>query len=379
MTKFFILKKRIFIEMKKTLLAHQTEPIEVWPDKKISKLTTEMLAIGFQGRKLAEAIEVWSKMLKRKRIVIWLGLAGAMVPAGMRRIISYFIKRRFIDVLVSTGANLYHDFCEAMGMKHYIGTHMIDDNKLRKIKVDRIYDIFADERKFYKFDGIITDEFTLMLEDDYPYSSREVLFLLGKFLNRYGKDKDSILVNAFRNGVPIFCPALGDSCIGFSLMFTNRRKKEKVVKIRGKPTLLRRRHIIIDLLKDVDETSKIREKIRESGVIYIGGGTPKNYIQQTAVIASYATRHDRSHGYAIQITTDAPHWGGLSGCTFEEAKSWGKESSKAKTAMCFCDATIALPIIAHSLSEKFRKLRREVPIFEWKDGELKVKFKKMRL
>jgi len=374
---FYFSKFIIYFEMKKKFLKYPTEPIEVWPEKKISILTEEMLSIGFQGRKLAEAIEVWAKMLKRRKLVIWLGLAGAMVPAGMRRIISYLIKRRMIDVLVSTGANLYHDFCEAMGMKHYIGTHMIDDTKLRRQKVDRIYDVFADEEKFYKLDGIIMQEFSLMLKDNYPYSSREILYLLGKYLSKYGRYKDSILVSAFRNKIPIFCPAFGDSCIGFSLMFVNRRKKDRIIKIKGKPTLLKKRNVIVDALKDVHETTKIRERVKHSGVIYIGGGTPKNFIQQTAVTASYSTRHDRSHNFAVQITTDLPQWGGLSGCTFEEAKSWGKEAKNAKTAMCHCDATIALPIISHTLSEKFKRLRRGVPIFEWNKNDLRIKYKKI--
>lgn len=365
--------------MKKKFLVHPTEPIEVWPDKTISELTKEMLAIGFQGRKLAEVIEIWSRMLKRKNLVIWFGLAGAMVPAGMRKIISYLIKRRMIDVLVTTGANMYHDFCEAMGMKHFIGSHLIDDNKLRKVRVDRIYDVFADEEKFYKFDNIISGPFSEMLEDNHPYSSREIFEKLGKFLLKYGKEKDSIIVSAYKNGVPIFCPAFGDSCVGFSLMLANRRKKEKIIKFGGEVITLKKKNIIVDALKDVHETARIREKTKYSGVIYIGGGTPKNFIQQTAVIASYQTRHERHHNFAIQITTDSPQWGGLSGCTFEEAISWGKESRSSKTTTCYADATIALPIISHALSERFKKLRRNVPKFLWKNKDLKVNFERLTL
>ena len=191
----------------KKFLKLPTEPIEVWPDKKISQLTEEMLSTGFQGRKLAEALQLWSKMLKRKNIVIWLGLAGAMVPAGMRKIISYLIQRRMIDVIVSTGANLYHDCFESLGSKHYIGTHLIDDVKLRKQRVDRIYDVFASEQKFYELDKWIERVFSQTLRDYYPYSSREVLHLLGKILSKVAKDKNSILVSAYRHGIPIFCPA----------------------------------------------------------------------------------------------------------------------------------------------------------------------------
>jgi deoxyhypusine synthase len=142
---------------------------------------------------------------------------------------------------------------------------------------------------------------------------------------------------------------------------------------------LRRKRIVWDGIKDVDESSKITEKAKTTGVIYIGGGVPKNFIQQTAVIASYQTRHDKSHSFAIQISTDLPQWGGLSGCTFEEGKSWGKIGPYAKMTQCYTDATIALPFVVHSLSEKFKKLKREVPVFEWRGSELKIKYEKMRL
>jgi deoxyhypusine synthase len=360
-------------------LQHPTQPIKVYPKKKISQLTNEMLTTGFQGRKLAEAIEIWAKMLKRKDIVVWMGLAGAMIPAGMRKIISYFIQRRMIDVLVSTGANLYHDCCEALGVKHYIGTHLIDDTRLRKHKVDRIYDVFGDERKFYETDRIITNEFCLLLKDNYPYSSREVLYLLGKFLSEKAKEKDSILVSAFRNNVPIFCPALNDSSIGFSIMFANRRRNEKIIKIDGKEVVLKKRRIIVDQMKDVDESSRITEKAKQTGVVIIGGGVPKNFIQQTAIVSSYQTRHDKAHKFAIQICTDVPEWGGLSGATLEEAQSWGKYSPNAKKVNCYVDATVALPIISHALSERFEQMTRNVPIFHFTNGNLKIEYKKMKL
>jgi len=346
--------------VKKEILKEPTEPIEVRPDKKISVLVKEMLSTAFQGRKLAEAVEVWSGMLEEKQTVIWLGLAGAMVPAGMRKIIVYLIKRRMIDVIVTTGANMYHDLYEAMGKRHFIGTYLADDIALRKCRVDRIYDVFADEDKFYKLDLWIEKKFCPILKDGYPYSSREVLHLLGQTLYEKPRRRESILAAAYRHGVPIFCPALNDSSLGFSIMFANRREK---------------RNIIINALKDVDESSHITEKAKSSSVIYIGGGVPKNFIQQTAVIASYQTRHERSHRLAIQITTDMPMWGGLSGCTLEEGQSWGKINAEADKAVCHADATIALPIIIHSLSERFRKVHRRVPVFQWRENDFSLKFR----
>lgn len=350
--------------MVKKLLTWPTIPIGVEPDKKISDLSEQMLEIGFQGRKLAEAAEVWCTMLRRRNALIWMGLAGAMVPAGMRRTISYLIRRRMIDALVSTGANLYHDCFEAFGHKHYVGSHMVDDVRLRKQRVDRIYDVYADEDRFYKLDVWIEKSFTSMLRDNYSYSSREVLQILGRALSKEADGRDSILVSAYEAGVPVFAPAICDSSLGFSIMFANRR--------RGK-------RIVLNQLKDVDESSRITEKSKWTGVIYIGGGVPKNFIQQTAVIASYQTRHERSHSAALQITTDSPQWGGLSGCTLEEGQSWGKIRAKAKKVTCYCDATIALPFISHVLSERFRRLRRDVPIFNWQDGGLDIEYRRLRL
>lgn len=336
--------------------------MDVQPGRSISDLTEGMLSTGFQGRKLGEAVDVWARMLRGKQTTIWFGMAGAMVPAGMRRIVSYLIRRRMVDVLVTTGANLYHDLYESRGKKHYIGSHLVDDVKLRKHYVDRIYDVFADEIGFYKTDVWIENNFCPKLVDNHRYSSREILYALGKFLDDFGAEKDSIIMSAYHSGVPIFCPALNDSSLGFSIMFANRRKN---------------RRIILDSLKDVDESSRVTELAGSTSVIYVGGGVPKNFIQQTAVIAGYQTRHDRSHSYAIQISMDAPMWGGLSGCTFEEAQSWGKINQRAKKVMCYSDATIALPIVSHALGEKFKRLRRNVPIFEWgKNGSLKMSYDK---
>jgi deoxyhypusine synthase len=349
--------------MRAKYLKQPTVPPKIETIRDVSGLTESMRYIGFQGRMLAAVVDVWSRMLKKENNVIWLGLAGALVPAGMRRILSYLIKRRMIDVLVSTGANLYHDVFEALGGHHYMGSTHANDVQLRRNRIDRIYDIFADENKFYRVDVWIQKKFTEMLVDNYPYSSREILYQLGKMLHEKAREKDSIILSAYNAGVPIFCPTIGDSSLGFSIMFANRAG----------------RSICIDGLKDVHESSLITQKASKTGVIYLGGGVPKNFIQQTAVVASYQTRHDRSHDSAIQITTDMPMWGGLSGCTFEEAQSWGKIGPKAKMAVCYCDVTIALPIVANALSQRFPRLRRNTSEFIWKDDDLKIDFHDARL
>jgi len=318
-----------------------------------------MSCTGFQGRKLGESIDTWAHMLKDDDLTIFMGLTGAMCPAGMRKIISYFIQHRLIDCLVSTGANMFHDVHESLGGKHYVGSHVANDEALFKDGVDRIYDVFAVEEQFRETDHIIA-EFSKTLETDRPYSSREFAYLLGKWLYEKGADQDSVVVSAYIHNVPIFIPALCDSSIGIGLMVARRSG----------------RSINVDQMKDVDDITRIIENSKKTGVIYIGGGVPKNFIQQTEVIASILGLPIEGHSYAIQYTTDAPHWGGLSGCTFEEAVSWGKINAIAPKVQVFVDATIALPIVSHALAEKTGSYigLRKAPRYEWGNNKLKIKY-----
>jgi len=335
------------------VLRRPTRPVEIQSEKTVSQLLSDMALTGFQGRKLGEAADVWTAMLKKRRLVIWMGLAGAMVPAGMREIITYLVRRRMVDVLVTTGATLYHDAYETIGGKHFLGTDQIDNVMLRHHRIDRVYDVYADENKFYRLDVMIEKQFSSRLQSNRPYSSREILADFGKWLSEKRTGRDGICVAAYEMGVPIFVPAYCDSGMGFSLMFANRRRK---------------RRIIVDHMRDVDESSRITERSGHTAVIIVGGGVPKNFIQQTAVIASYQTRHDHTHDFAIQFTTDVPQWGGLSGSTFEEAQSWGKYHRGSRMVQCFTDATIALPIVVQGLSQRYKRLRRNVPKFHWTSG-----------
>lgn len=318
--------------MKDKYLSEPTEPIEVRP-RKISELTDAMLKTGFQGRKLAQAVESWNAMLDEEDLTVFMGLSGAMVPAGMRKIIAHMIRKRRIDCLVTTGANLFHDIHEALGGKHYIGSHVADDCELYKCGIDRIYDVFAEEERFRNIDRFIGD-FAGGLDGE-EYSTREFVQLLGEEISKKG-DKNSIIVSACETGLPVFVPTIADSSIGIGLMLARRA---------GNP-------LPLDVIKDVDEITLMVEKSKKTGVVYVGGGAPKNFIQQAEIAASISGSGVRGHDYAIQFTTDSPHWGGLSGCTFEEAVSWGKISTAAKMVQVFVDATIALPIVAHALMEK---------------------------
>ena len=189
------------------ILRRPTRPVEVQSEKTISELLSDMSLTGFQGRKLGEAADVWTAMLKKREIVIWMGLAGAMVPAGMRELITYLVRRRMVDVLVTTGATLYHDAYETIGGKHFLGTDQIDNVMLRRNRIDRVYDVYADENKFYHLDVMIEKEFSLRFQPGKAYSSREVMHEFGKWIAEKKRDRDGICVAAYEMGVPIFVPA----------------------------------------------------------------------------------------------------------------------------------------------------------------------------
>ncbi|OGW53777.1 MAG: deoxyhypusine synthase [Nitrospirae bacterium RIFCSPLOWO2_02_42_7] len=321
------------------LLKHPTIPFEIREDSTVADVLTAMSHTAFQARNLSTALDVWGSMLKG-RTMIFFGLAGAMVPAGMRNVIVYLIQNRLIDCLVSTGANLFHDIHETVGRYHYQGSQFADDDLLQKEGIDRIYDVFASEPEFRSLDDYIM-AFAETLDLNRSYTTREFLFLLGQKLSKE-TDRDGIVTSAYKAGVPIYCPAIGDSSIGIGLAARTKGKK-----------------FMFDIVADVQETAILTLKAAETGVIYIGGGTPKNFIQQMEVTASLWHKDAPGHEYAIQITTDAPHWGGLSGCTFDEAKSWGKIKKSAKMATVHCDSTIALPIIVTAVAQKYKDTIRK--------------------
>lgn len=317
---------------------------------------------AFQGRKLGEVVTVWENMLKDKDLTIVLGLSGSMSTAGQWKIINWLIEKRFIDVIVSTGANVSEDIIEAMGFSYWQGSHIINDNALLKQDLNRYYDVYGKETDYRKMEELLTD-FILTLKSDFQYSSAEFFYLLGNFLEQ--KSVNSIVAMAAKNMVPIFSPAMTDSAYGEAFLMAKNQGH----------------NIILDSIKEFDQFVSIGEKTKDVGVIYIGGGVPKDLTQLIAISVSPRTEdkgvpgregHLRKslqeyyypHKYAIQITTDSPQWGGLSGCTLEEAISWGKIDNKGKRAVCYCDATIALPIITHALNERVKQ-RNQKPDLSW--------------
>jgi len=316
-------------------------PFELDGDFSVVRFLQKLEKISFQGRNLGVAYRIWEKMLEGETTV-FLGLAGALVPAGMRRVVAYLIKNRLIDCLVSTGANLFHDVHEILGNKHYRGTEKIDDNQLRQLKIDRIYDTFGSDVEFTLSDEYIA-KFADGLDYSRKYTTREFFTLMGKALLEDTGNEDGILTSAYLAGVPIYCPAFSDSSIALAISARRMERKEG------------REELYFDIIRDVIETAEIVKESKRTGVIYIGGGTPKNFIQQTEVTLDLLNIPIIGHDYAIQIIVDPPHWGGLSGCTFSEAQSWGKVSKEAEMVSVFSDATIALPLLVSALHQEIKE------------------------
>jgi deoxyhypusine synthase len=322
------------------------QPFEVQGGLRADQVLSHMERISFQGRNLATAHRVWLKMLDDD-LTIFLGIAGALSAGGLRMIVAHLITHRYVDCLVSTGANLYHDLHETRGQRHYVGSPQVDDAELAKERIDRVYDTFASEEEFIGNDNWIAD-FGAALEPR-PYTTREFLYLLGGYLWK-ATGRDGILTAAYRANVPIFCPAIADSSIGMGLS-----QARQIDPDRGQ----------IDVIGDIVESTNLVIRRPRTASVVLGGGTPKNFINQASVQAEFYSPEVSGHRYALQIVTDVPHFGGASGSSLEEARSWGKLAADADRVTVQADATIALPILASALAATGpeRLARRRAPSF----------------
>ena len=309
---------------------------------------------SFQSRNVFKCFEVFRKMLDDPGCIIFLGLSGAMIPGGMRQVICDMIRMKLIDVLVSTGANIFHDLFESFGYRHYVGTEEEDDDLLRRHRIVRVYDALMDDHEINQVIHLLSKVPKELKER--VVSSRRYLEVLGNRL----QDEGSILKAASQCGVPVFVPALSDSSIGIGLTFLYAREKASSDRL------------VIDQIRDSFEIAQIKKVASLTGAIYIGGGVPKNYIQQLGPVSELLFQKESGHRYAFQVTTDDPKWGGLSGCTFEEAKSWGKIEKGSTYAAVYMDATIALPLLVGAILQEgkvYRKRKRRR--FIWTGDKLK--------
>jgi deoxyhypusine synthase len=314
---------------------------------------------SYQSRELGRALHVYDRMLDEEQCTIFLALAGAMVPAGMRTLIRDLIEHRLIDGIVSTGANIIHDIVETIGQPHYrIDPTRVSDATLGELKLNRVYDTVMPEEGFVRAEHLVLDLFGEMRQG-YPYTTREFLHELGTLLVQRGLAKERGMVTTMaERGLPFYCPALADSELGIDLLYGRWQRGQ---------------NLLIDTIADVGESSEVIWQTHlaggQVGVITVGGGTPRNFIQQTAPCLDCAGRPYPGHKFAVGITTDVPFWGGLSGSTFEEAESWRKYNDPVH-ATVRADATIVLPMLYAAQMERIAGgfKRKTLPRFAFGEG-----------
>ena len=336
--------KNLSHNRKKDLLSKEVEHIDITKFD-AREIISSMSKMSFVSRETANAADIYNEMLKDKDCTIFLTLAGSTSAAGCMHVYRDLVKYNMVDAIVATGASIIDmDFFEALGFKHYQGSQFQDDKELRENYIDRIYDTYIDEDQLQMCDRII-GEIADTLQPR-SYTSREFIQEIGKYLKTNSKKKGSLIEMAYDNNVPIFCPAFTDSSAGFGLVMHQERNPKN--------------HITIDAIREFRELTEIKIRSEGSGLFMIGGGVPKNFIQDTVICAELLGKNVAMHKYAVQITVADSRDGACSSSTLKEASSWGKVDV-TKEQMVFAEATTVLPLIA---SDAFHK-------GEWKNRERK--------
>ncbi|MCP8307780.1 MAG: deoxyhypusine synthase family protein [archaeon] len=306
------------------------KPMEIWKGMTVNELVLQMKNSGaFSSGALAKAVDIYEQMI-RDKTYIFLTLAGALTPAGLKKVIITLIEKGWVNAIVSTGANLAHDVLESFGGKHYKFLTNIRDDLLYKMKISRIYDVFVTDEDFEdKFDNPIFDIYQDIIEarKGEILSINDLLMEIAKRL----PNEDSILKAAYHHNVKVFVPAIQDSAYGIEAVRYNRKSSDT---------------LRVDAFMDLQEMWSIREKYENAGAVILGGGVPKNYVFQSSIFAQ------KKFNYVIQITLDRPETGGLSGATLDEAVSWGKIDEGARKVVVVSEVTLAFPIIVAALLER---------------------------
>ncbi|MHA1378736.1 MAG: deoxyhypusine synthase [Candidatus Helarchaeota archaeon] len=310
--------------------------VKIKPDITVDELIKEFrYGAGFGARNLAKSVDILSEMIKDDDCTIFLGLAGAMVPGGMRQVIIDLIENNYIDVLICTGATLTHDIIEAYGFQHFHGSAHMDDKVLAEKNLNRIYNVLLPNEAYEMFETNIQSILNEMKQEKITAQ---------KFLDELGikLDRNSIITAAAKKNIPIFCPGLLDSILGFQIwMFCQTHK------------------LMIDVFNDQKIMLDIAYDSKKRGALIIGGGVPKHFIALAMQVTS------KGLDYAIQITTDRPEPGGVSGASLQEAKSWKKVNPESEQVVdVMCDATIALPIILASIETRLKDFKRKKKDFQ---------------
>ena len=334
--------KKLSHNSKKDFLKNPVEHIDITSfDSR--PIISSMGKMSFVSRETANAANIFNEMLNDETCTIFLTLAGSTSAAGCMNVYKDLVKYNMVDAIVATGASIIDmDFFEALGFKHYQGSQFQDDTELRKNYIDRIYDTYIDEDELQMCDRIICDIADSL--EARSYTSREFIHEIGKFLKKNSKKKESLIETAFDNNVPIFCPAFTDSSAGFGLVMHQEKNPKK--------------HLTIDSIREFRELTEIKIRSKGSGLIMIGGGVPKNFIQDTVICAELLGKEVDMHKYAVQITVADVRDGACSSSTLKEASSWGKVDT-TKEQMVFAEATSVLPLIVSDAYHKGQWKKRD--------------------
>ncbi len=336
------MKKTLGHNSKKDFLNKPVEHIDITKFD-ARPIISSMEKMSFVSRETANAAKIYNEMLSEKDCTIFLTLAGSTSAAGCMHIYRDLVKYNMVDAIVATGASIIDmDFFEALGFKHYQGSQFQDDTELRKNYIDRIYDTYIDEEELQHCDKVI-GEIADSLEPR-PYTSREFISELGKYLKKNAKKKGSLIEMSYDYQVPIFCPAFTDSSAGFGLVMHQEKNPKN--------------HMTIDSIREFRELTEIKIKSKGSGLLMIGGGVPKNFIQDTVICAELLGKDVDMHKYAIQITVADTRDGACSSSTLKEASSWGKVDI-SKEQMVFAEATSVIPLIASDAYHKGEWKKRD--------------------
>jgi deoxyhypusine synthase len=336
---------------KKKLLNKPVEHIDI-KSFDSRKIIDGMRKMSFTSRDTARAADIYNEMLADKDCSIFLTLAGSTSAGGCMDLYTDLVKNNMVDSIVATGASIIDmDFFEALGFKHYQGSQFHDDKELRDNYIDRIYDTYIDEEELQACDKAICDIANTL--EPRSYTSREFIQELGRYIKANGKKKGSLIEAAYDNKVPIFCPAFTDSSAGFGLVMHQELNPDK--------------HMTIDSIREFRELTEVKLQSKQSGLLMIGGGVPKTFIQDTVVCAELLGKKVDMHKYAIQITVADTRDGACSSSTLKEASSWGKVDV-TKEQMVFAEASSVLPLIAsdayHRSNWKSRSKKNFSKIFK---------------
>ena len=310
-----------------------------------------MADMSFTSRDLGRATKIYNQMLADKDCTVCLVIAGSTSAGGCMDLYADLVRNNMVDVIVATGASIVDmDFFEGLGHKHYQALEIPDDDTLRSLYIDRIYDTYIDEEQLQDCDFTI-NKIAESLEPK-PYSSRAFIREMGKYLAEHGKKENSLVKLAYEHDVPIFCPAFTDSSAGFGLV-----KHQVDAAKEGRP------YMVLDAIADFRELTQIKIEAGVTGLLMIGGGVPKNFIQDTVVCAEILGHHDvEVHKYAVQITVADVRDGACSSSTLQEAASWGKVNT-AIEQMVFAEAGSVMPLLASDAYH--RGLWKDRPVRKW--------------